>query len=69
MASQHHIENQVLIDEVYNIGQMIMKGQLAQPGQPGSLPGIAENKPETTMGGIQGGPQSLNLPLAGNAQG
>jgi hypothetical protein len=68
MASQHHIENQVLIDEVYNIGQMIMKGQLAQPGQPGSLPGITENKPETTMGGIQGGPQSLNLPLAGNAQ-
>jgi len=71
MAAQHHIENEALIDEVWKIGQMMVQQQVAAgkgPNTPGSLPGVTENKPAATMGGIQGGPQSLNLPLAGNAK-
>ena len=68
MATQHHIENEQLVEEVYKIGQMMVAQQQAgQPtNTPGSAAGVTENKPATTMGGIQGGPQSLNMPMAGN---
>jgi hypothetical protein len=66
MASMHHIENEVLIEEVYKIGQMILGGQM-QPGTPGSLPGVAEQRPAAITGGQAGGVKSLNLTMAGNA--
>lgn len=68
MATQHHIENEVLIDEVYKIGQMMVQAQAAgTAGTPGSIPNVTEAKPETVVGGQAGGPLSLNLPMAGNA--
>jgi hypothetical protein len=57
-----------LINEIYQIGQMMMGGQV-QGGTPGSLPGVTEQKPETTIGGQAGGVKSLNLPGAGNIGG
>ena len=68
MAHMHHIENDNLIAEVYSIGQMIMRGQ-TQAKTPGSLPNVSQNNPVTVTGGQEGGVKSLNLPLAGNAEG
>lgn len=69
MATQHHIENEALIEEVYKIGQMMMQQQAAAgkgPNTPGSIAGVTETKPGTITGGQAGGPQSLMLPMAGN---
>jgi hypothetical protein len=70
MAQQHHIENESLIDEIYNIGRMMMQQQQAAgkgPATPGSVAGVTETKPGTITGGQAGGPKSLMMPMAGNA--
>jgi len=68
MATQHHIENEQLINEIYQIGQMMLAGG-AQGGTPGSLPNVTEQNPAAITGGQAGGVKSLNLPGAGNLEG
>jgi hypothetical protein len=68
MATMHHIENDVLINEIYDIGQMILNGQM-QAKTPGSLPNVSQQNPVSISGGQAGGVKSLNLPMAGNAEG
>ena len=59
MAEMHHIEDEILLEEMYNIGQQIMGGQLPMPGGAGSQPGVGEDRPTSAMGGMAGGGQSL----------
>ena len=65
-AEQHHIEDEALIDELYDIGQKMMGGQIPTPGGGGggSQAGVSEDRPESAMGGQAGGGQSL---VTGNA--
>lgn len=67
MAEMHHIEDETLIEELYQIGQKMMSGAMPIPGTQGSAPNTTEMNPAAAMGGQAGGPQSLLLPLAGNA--
>jgi len=64
MAELHHIEDEVMLEEMYNIGKQIMSGQLPMPGGGGSQPGVGEDRPVSAMGGMAGGSQSL---VQGNA--
>jgi hypothetical protein len=66
MAEMHHIEDEVMLEELYQLGKQIMGGQMPMPGQSGSAPGRPEANPQAATGGQQGGPQSLLMPLAGN---
>ena len=51
MAQQHHIENEVLIDEVYKIGQMMVQAQAAGTQKaPGSIPNVTQQNPATVVG-------------------
>lgn len=67
MAEMHHIEDEVMLEELYQLGQKIMGGQMPMPGQQGSAPNQSETKPQAVTGGQAGGPMSLAMPLAGNA--
>jgi len=67
MAEMHHIEDEVMLEELLQLGKMIMGGQMPMPGQQGSAPNTSETKPQAVTGGQTGGPMSLALPLAGNA--
>jgi hypothetical protein len=67
MAEMHHIEDETMIEELYQMGQKMMSGQMPMPGQQGSAPGVSEANPAASVGGQQGGPLSLLMPLAGNA--
>ena len=60
MAELHHIEDEILIEEMHKIGQQIMQGQLPMPGGGGSQPGVGEDRPQSAMGGMAGGIQSLS---------
>ena len=64
MAEMHHIEDEVLLEEMFKIGQQIMGGQLPMPGGGGSQAGVSEDRPQSAMGGMAGGGQSLTT---GNA--
>lgn len=64
MAELHHIEDEVLLEEMHVIGQQIMGGQLPMPGGGGSQAGVPEDRPVSAMGGMAGGSQSL---VQGNA--
>lgn len=66
IAEMHHIEDESMIEEIYQLGQKIMGGQLPMPGATGSQPNVAEANPQAAVGGQQGGPASLMLPGAGN---
>ena len=59
MAEMHHIEDEVMLEEMFQIGQQIMSGQLPMPGGAGSQPGVGEDRPVSAMGGMAGGVQSL----------
>jgi hypothetical protein len=59
MADQHHIENEMLIQELLNIGKQISSGQIPGPGNTGSQPGVPEDRPVSAMGGQAGGIQSI----------
>jgi hypothetical protein len=64
MAEMHHIEDEAMIDELYNIAKQILSGQSPMPGQGGSQAGIPEDRPVSAMGGQAGGVQSM---MQGNA--
>lgn len=59
MAEMHHIEDEILVEELYQIGKQIMSGQLPMPGQSGSQAGVGEQRPVSAMGGMAGGFNSL----------
>lgn len=66
ICRMHHLEDETLIEELYNIGQQIMSGRMPMPGQSGSQPNVTEQRPQSATGGQAGGPASLMLPGAGN---
>jgi hypothetical protein len=59
MAEMHHIEDESMIDELYNIAKSILSGQSPMPGQSGSQAGVGEDRPVSAMGGQAGGVKSL----------
>uniref|UniRef100_A0A6M3IGZ1 Putative head tail connector protein n=1 Tax=viral metagenome TaxID=1070528 RepID=A0A6M3IGZ1_9ZZZZ len=69
MAEMFHIEDEVLVEELRQIGLKIMSGQMAPPNAQGSQARQPEMKPASVVGGQAGGPQSLALPGAGNLPG
>jgi len=64
MAEMHHIEDELMVEELFQIGNKIMSGQLPMPGQSGSQAGVGETRPVSAAGGMSGGIQSLTT---GNA--
>lgn len=67
MAEMHHIEDEVMLNEISDIGQKMMSGQLPMSGSSGSQPGVGEERPESASGGQAGGVQSLFQGLVGGA--
>ena len=57
-ARMHHIENEALVDELFNIGQMMMSGEIPMPGQQGSQPNTQGTAAART-GGQAGGPGNV----------
>jgi len=51
MAELHHLDNEALINELLQIGQQMMSGQIPAPGNPGSQPGQGEDRPASAIGG------------------
>jgi len=51
MAELHHLDNEALIDELLQIGQMMMSGNIPAPGNPGSQAGQGEDRPVSAIGG------------------
>lgn len=68
MAEMHHIEDEAMLEELYQLGRQILTAQVPMPGQSGSQPGVGEDRPISAMGGQAGGPLSLGMPGAGNFQ-
>lgn len=70
ILEMHHMEGDSIVDGLMRIAekqiQMMQAGLANKAG--GSVAGVTENKPATTMGGQAGGEKSLNLSLAGNAK-
>jgi len=68
ILEMHHMEGDSLVDGIMRIAErqiaMMQQQGAGKPG--GSVAGVPENKPAATVGGQQGGPQSLNMPMAGN---
>jgi hypothetical protein len=70
-AEMHHVDDEVLIDEMFAIGQLILKQQ-SQGGQgaatrgTGSVPNVTEQNPQAITGGQRGGFDSLLQEGAGN---
>lgn len=60
MAEMHHIEDEAMINELYEIAKRILGGQYPMPGQTGSQAGISEERPVSAIGGQAGGVQSLS---------
>lgn len=67
VAEMHHIEDEVMLEELFQMGQKMMSGAMPIPGTQGSAPGQSEMNPATAVGGQAGGLQSLLMPMAGNA--
>lgn len=59
MAEMHHIEDEAMIEEIFQIAKQMMSGALPQPNAAGSQPGVPEQKPASEAAGQVGGPQSL----------
>jgi hypothetical protein len=53
MAENHHIEDEAMLEELFQIGQRIMGGQYPAPGNMGSQPGVGEDRPQSATGGMQ----------------
>lgn len=60
MAEMHHIEDEAMIDELYEIAKKILSGGSPMPGQSGSQSGVPEERPVSASGGQAGGVQSLS---------
>lgn len=69
-AEMHHIEDDLLIEEMHEIGKMMMSGQVPTPGggAGSSMAGVSEERPASAMAGMVNGLQALNLPGAGNLE-
>jgi hypothetical protein len=55
MAEMHHIEDEPMLEELYQLGKQIMGGQVAPPGNSGSQAGQGETRPVSAVGGQTGG--------------
>lgn len=56
MAEMHNIEDEQMIDELYQLGQQIMGGGVPMPGQSGSAAGVGESRPiSAVLGSALGG--------------
>ena len=64
MAEMHHIEDDAMVDELFQLAQKMLSGQSPMPGQQGSQPNVSEERPVSAMGGQAGGVQSM---MKGNA--
>lgn len=51
----HHIEDEAMLQELSQLADMVMSGQIAPPGRTGSQAGNSEMRPATIMGGQMGG--------------
>lgn len=40
VCEMHHIHDEAMVDELYQLGQMMMGGAMATPGTQGSIPGV-----------------------------
>ncbi|NIW78122.1 MAG: hypothetical protein GWN16_01100, partial [Calditrichae bacterium] len=58
MAEMHHIEDEMMLNELHQLGKQIMGGQVPYPGNSGSQAGVGEERPTSAMGGMVGGLQS-----------
>jgi hypothetical protein len=54
MAEMHHIEDESMLEELVNIGKMMMQ-QAQEPSKPGSVANVSESRPQSAMGGQFGG--------------
>ena len=52
-AEMHHIYDESMVDEIFQIAQKMMSGAIPRPGQQGSAPG-SPAMPESTIGGGAG---------------
>jgi len=68
MAEMHHIEDEMMLQQLQQIAQQMMGGQLPMPGNSGSQAGVPEERPVSAMGGQAGGFQSMGMPGAGNIE-
>ena len=55
MAEMHHIEDEPMLEELYQLGKQIMGGQVPLPGKSGSQAGQGEERPVSAIGGQTGG--------------
>lgn len=67
-AENHHIEDEAMIEELFQIGQQMMQQQAEAKGA-GSQAGISEDRPVSATAGAAAGSLSLNQPGAGNLPG
>jgi hypothetical protein len=51
MAEMHHIEDEAMVEELFNIANKILSGQSPMPGQNGSQAGVGEQRPVSASGG------------------
>jgi len=58
----HHIEDESMVEEIFNIGRMMMQQQAGPPQQTGSLPNVGSANPVSAMGGQQGGASAPQTP-------
>lgn len=58
-AEMHHIEDEMMLEELRQIAIQMMSGQIPMPGNQGSQAGVGEARPASAMGGQAGGVQSL----------
>lgn len=59
MAEMHHIEDEAMIDEFFQMGQKIMSGQMPMPGATQNQPGQMD--PKALLGGLLGGALGGNV--------
>lgn len=60
MAEMHHIEDEAMINELFEIANKILSGIAPMPGQSGSQAGMPEERPVSSQGGTAGGVKSLS---------
>lgn len=66
-AEMHHLEDDSMIDEIYNIAkQMMQMQQQAAAAKAGDTAGVSRTNPAGATAGIANGNLSLNQPGAGN---
>ena len=59
----HHIEDETMVDELSNMGRMLMQQAAGPPQQTGSLPNVGESRPVSAVGGQFGGAAAPQTPM------